>query len=128
MSKPDSEGCRLECDFICSNIIIYRRLVQNLFFRNSPGCDFARKDLTLDQIDRYLKDGAWEGPQIDLEMEDKGLPRPIRGLCKICYNHESNVVFLPCKHFGVCFVCSRIIENCIVCHTVIREKMVVFCL
>ena len=111
-----------------SNIIIYRRLIQNLFFRNSPGFDFARKDLTLDQIDRYLQDGAWERPQIDLEVEDEGLPRPIRDLCRICYNNGSNVVFLPCKHLGVCFISSRRIENRIFCRAVIREKMMVFCM
>ncbi|XP_014600570.1 PREDICTED: death-associated inhibitor of apoptosis 2-like isoform X1 [Polistes canadensis] len=36
-------------------------------------------------------------------------------LCKICYNAELQVVFLPCKHMCACVNCATLITKCAVC-------------
>lgn len=43
--------------------------------------------------------------------EDKGDGR----LCKICYNAEMSIVFLPCKHMVSCGNCASVLDTCPIC-------------
>lgn len=40
-------------------------------------------------------------------------------MCKICYNEELGVVFLPCRHMVACVKCAPGMTSCAVC----REKV-----
>ena len=41
-------------------------------------------------------------------------------LCKICLEHETNVVFIPCKHICVCSQCLNRLDICPVCRQYIQ--------
>ncbi|XP_043669528.1 E3 ubiquitin-protein ligase XIAP-like isoform X1 [Vespula pensylvanica] len=36
-------------------------------------------------------------------------------LCKICYNAEMSIVFLPCKHMISCGNCASVLDKCPIC-------------
>ncbi|KAL2712588.1 putative inhibitor of apoptosis isoform X2 [Vespula squamosa] len=36
-------------------------------------------------------------------------------LCKICYNEEMSIVFIPCKHIVSCLHCASAISECPIC-------------
>lgn len=40
-------------------------------------------------------------------------------LCKICYNVEMGIVFLPCKHMVACVNCASLLTSCPIC----RQKI-----
>ena len=49
-------------------------------------------------------------------------------LCKICFAHEANVVFVPCGHVASCGVCSPnfLASDCPICRRKIDEIVRVF--
>ncbi|XP_015178414.1 PREDICTED: death-associated inhibitor of apoptosis 2-like isoform X2 [Polistes dominula] len=51
------------------------------------------------------------------DLVSKQLSKPIDDgrLCKICFNAEMGVVFLPCQHMVACGNCASVITNCAVC-------------
>lgn len=51
----------------------------------------------------------------DLSPKELNKPTDDATLCKICYNAELGVVFLPCKHMCACVNCASLITTCAVC-------------
>ncbi|XP_064643432.1 baculoviral IAP repeat-containing protein 3-like [Lineus longissimus] len=49
----------------------------------------------------------------NLKTENRELKE--RMMCKICFDMEANVVFLPCGHLVVCEQCSRRVRECPLC-------------
>lgn len=47
-------------------------------------------------------------------------------ICSICLERKRNVLFRPCSHFCSCSRCSMRLENCPICRTRIRRKIMVF--
>nr|ANS70965.1 inhibitor of apoptosis 2 [Lymantria dispar multiple nucleopolyhedrovirus] len=46
--------------------------------------------------------------------------------CKICFDRNRNVCFLPCRHLCVCSVCARKCSVCCICRQAIAHKIEVF--
>lgn len=46
--------------------------------------------------------------------------------CKICYENNANVVFLPCGHIHTCRECAFSLKDCPVCRTTIHSKQRVY--
>ncbi|KAJ5076654.1 hypothetical protein M0811_06234 [Anaeramoeba ignava] len=46
--------------------------------------------------------------------------------CKICFTNQKNCVLLPCHHFGICFECAQLIEDCPFCRMKITQKMKIY--
>ncbi|KAI4504034.1 hypothetical protein M0802_000505 [Mischocyttarus mexicanus] len=51
----------------------------------------------------------------DLPLKESNKPMDDGRLCKICYNAELGVVFLPCKHMIACTNCASVLTSCAVC-------------
>ena len=47
-------------------------------------------------------------------------------LCKICWDRETNVVFIPCRHICVCSHCLVHLNMCPVCRQIIQNSSLVF--
>lgn len=47
-------------------------------------------------------------------------------ICKICYNEELEVVFLPCGHVIACVKCACDMKSCAVCRKLITKTVRVF--
>ena len=47
-------------------------------------------------------------------------------LCKICYDAEYNIVFLPCGHVVTCKKCSIAIFKCPICREFILEAKQIY--
>ena len=63
------------------------------------------------------------------EKEDKmvSLSHEERYRCKICLTNESNVLFLPCRHFSTCTACNKKLKNeCHICRQRIDKKINIF--
>lgn len=43
--------------------------------------------------------------------------------CKICFEEEKSVCFLPCRHLAACVKCSRRCKKCCVCNSVIKRRI-----
>ncbi|USC25919.1 iap-2 [Palpita vitrealis nucleopolyhedrovirus] len=41
--------------------------------------------------------------------------------CKICFENEKSVCFLPCRHLAVCVQCARRCKKCCVCNAPIKQ-------
>jgi hypothetical protein len=46
--------------------------------------------------------------------------------CRVCYNEESNILFLPCRHLVTCPTCAASVANCPVCRSPIETTLQVF--
>ncbi|AUR45139.1 inhibitor of apoptosis protein 3 [Spilosoma obliqua nucleopolyhedrosis virus] len=44
-------------------------------------------------------------------------------ICKICYNAEKNVCFVPCGHVMACGKCASAVTNCPTCRTTIKTAV-----
>lgn len=40
---------------------------------------------------------------------------PVTAQCKICFEEQIQIVFLPCAHAAVCIACSKSITKCVIC-------------
>ena len=49
-----------------------------------------------------------------------------RGICKICYTEEVNIVALPCAHMFACVQCMPCMETCALCRNKVEFTMRVF--
>ena len=46
--------------------------------------------------------------------------------CRVCFNYESNVLFLPCRHLVTCPNCAVSLDKCPVCRSPIECTVKVF--
>jgi hypothetical protein len=92
----------------------------------------AGKDRTNDRINNENEDSD---KIIDLNHESlEAIPISIsssnsygnRLLCKICLDHEIEVVFLTCGHQLTCTQCALALNNCPICRQVIRGTVRTF--
>jgi hypothetical protein len=44
--------------------------------------------------------------------------------CKICFDREKTVCFIPCRHLAVCDVCARKCKKCCICNANIEQKII----
>ena len=47
-------------------------------------------------------------------------------LCRICYDREANIVFLPCGHLATCGNCASAFRDCPVCRAPIQHAVKTF--
>lgn len=43
--------------------------------------------------------------------------------CKICYDNEADIVFLPCGHLTTCATCATRVRSCPICRSHIHNKI-----
>lgn len=46
--------------------------------------------------------------------------------CKICFDEQRQVVFLPCGHLVCCKICSNLVKKCPICRNEIAEVQEIF--
>ncbi|AGR56853.1 iap3 [Hemileuca sp. nucleopolyhedrovirus] len=46
--------------------------------------------------------------------------------CVICLDNERQIMFQPCHHVVCCRTCSDLITDCVICRSVIIERVIVF--
>jgi len=47
-------------------------------------------------------------------------------LCRICYDREANIVFVPCGHLATCGNCASAFKDCPVCRAPIQQAVKTF--
>ena len=60
----------------------------------------------------------------DLQQENEKLKD--EKSCRVCFLHESNIVFLPCKHLATCPQCAASLKDCPVCRTPITATIKIY--
>jgi len=66
------------------------------------------------------KDTSSHNPSIeDLLAENKRLKE--EKLCKVCWEKDKEIVFIPCGHFSTCSECGLRFEKCPVCRAKIKS-------
>ncbi|XP_071115058.1 putative inhibitor of apoptosis [Haliotis cracherodii] len=63
-------------------------------------------------------------PQRQLVEENRALRD--EGLCKVCLDKTSCVLFLPCAHLVTCMDCAPALRKCHVCRALIRGTVRVY--
>ena len=46
--------------------------------------------------------------------------------CKVCFNADVGVVFLPCGHLVVCTNCAPSLQSCVICRKKITETIKIY--
>ena len=46
--------------------------------------------------------------------------------CKVCMENEMKVLFLPCRHLSTCISCSKKVDDCTICRTIIQQRITCF--
>lgn len=54
-------------------------------------------------------------------QQQRSSERRDEDLCKICYDHDIDVVLYPCGHFVLCRMCAQKVSDCPVCRFVITD-------
>lgn len=73
-----------------------------------PKCDFLLNTFQHLRIEREKEPTLPLGPDDDRRLR-----------CKVCFEKELGVVFLPCGHVAVCLDCSFQINKCPICRKVL---------
>ena len=68
---------------------------------------------------------ARSGPSTKELLEENERLKDERS-CRVCYIHESNILFLPCRHLVTCPDCAVSVEKCPVCRSEIECTVKVF--
>lgn len=75
--------------------------------------------ISLSRISDYLANEATSQPQI---LSQPQQPQPPLSdnennskLCKICYQNECNIAYIPCGHIVTCEICFNKVDKCPVC-------------
>nr|UIX56245.1 IAP3 [Hyphantria cunea nucleopolyhedrovirus]UIX56391.1 IAP3 [Hyphantria cunea nucleopolyhedrovirus] len=58
-----------------------------------------------------------------LAQPDELQSEPENNICKICYNAEKNVCFVPCGHVMACGKCASAVTNCPTCRASIKTAV-----
>ena len=85
--------------------------------------------LNIAEIMEYIDKRYLNMPDADEKTEDTRLDTDNieKFRCKICLTNESNVLFLPCRHFAACTTCNKRIPNeCHICRQVIDKKINIY--
>ena len=101
-------------------------LVRLLEFRASANQASAQNDPILNVIkqsipkERSFAEAAFLAEELDrVTMQDEKL-------CKVCFERERVIIFLPCGHFICCGECSEQLELCPACRKSIYDRKHVF--
>ena len=43
--------------------------------------------------------------------------------CSICMEFDKEIIFYPCKHYYCCKYCSKLLESCPICRSIIIFKI-----
>ena len=86
--------------------------------KSNPGSSSQNSDIwgivsNTEPIKRSLESKSAENPS-DIKMQNTK-PTDDARMCKICYNGELGVVFLPCGHIVACVKCAPGMMICAVC-------------
>jgi hypothetical protein len=77
------------------------------------------------QLDRQERleeaNSCWTKLKKLREEQDEQLSS--KSKCKICYEHEMNILFEPCKHIASCSNCSEKLKDCPICRIRICKKV-----
>ena len=46
--------------------------------------------------------------------------------CKVCYEKEAKMLFLPCRHNIACEECSKVLKICPVCNAKIEQAILIY--
>lgn len=77
--------------------------------------------ITLSQISECLEPNM---SKISEYLESK--QHNLCGICIICYDNKTNIMFEPCNHHVVCSDCSKNVNKCPICRKDILKKTVTF--
>ncbi|AKN80645.1 Inhibitor of apoptosis 2 [Perigonia lusca single nucleopolyhedrovirus] len=47
-------------------------------------------------------------------------------MCKICFENERNICFLPCRHVAVCKICAERCQACCMCRQLVKHKIEIY--
>ncbi|XP_055686741.1 baculoviral IAP repeat-containing protein 3-like [Lutzomyia longipalpis] len=76
----------------------------------------------IEELSKKLQQNPIEAA--DVQQPDANLDAPV-GVCKVCSQDKSNVMFIPCGHLVTCTNCASAIKKCFYCsHRVDRYQKV----
>ncbi len=78
-----------------------------------------------------LPDSGYSSLELEYDDSKKSLIEENERLkdeqsCRVCYNEESNILFLPCRHLVTCPTCAAAVASCPVCRSPIDATVQVF--
>lgn len=91
--------------------------------------DGYHEKMELKEIKEHIDNRYLNMPDACDEKEDRKISvfQEERYRCKICLTNESNVLFLPCRHFSSCTSCNKKMKNeCHICRQKIDKKINIY--
>lgn len=93
--------------------------------------DVEAGDLDEEKETEVKQDQVAAGAIDDQDPEARSLIEENRQLkeaktCKVCFDEEVNIVFLPCGHLACCNNCAPALRNCPICRAFIRGTVRIF--
>jgi len=104
--------------------------IQPEYLLKASGSYFKLPDKKqIKSLQRDLKKSSAKTPEIALEKQDQPEVVDIEafehGKCVICFDSDSDAVYLPCGHGGICYVCAqellKVKKECHFCRSEIRR-------
>ncbi|XP_045185990.2 baculoviral IAP repeat-containing protein 2-like [Mercenaria mercenaria] len=76
-------------------------------------------------IDEGATAGDTQGDDI-ISKQDENRQLKENMTCKICFDSEADIVFLPCGHLTSCAMCSPALRKCPMCRVLVKGRIKVF--
>ncbi|CAB3387220.1 Hypothetical predicted protein [Cloeon dipterum] len=94
--------------------------INTLFFTNFEGYKAAVNSMAT-KLSSSAKYGLDALQELNLNSEPKEIP--MEYVCKVCYNKEIEIAFLPCSHAVVCTQCAFQLQSCAVCKAKVQSVL-----
>jgi len=108
-----------ECAFVKMKAEPEKIVEQQLEKNSNENTNSYTKDSIIKE--QHLEEPASASTSSKVESWQKEIERLKEARnCKICWEHEASIVFLPCGHLCSCTSCAPALKNCAVCRAPIN--------
>lgn len=91
-----------------------------LFLQLHKGLEFARSFKPEDEKPASVEESTEEPQLVEQKVRNEDATTDNKATCKVCYDKEVGVVFVPCGH-AACLDCAPALTKCHICRTAIER-------
>jgi hypothetical protein len=94
--------------------------------KQSPNCYFLRLNYCQDEKQKHGSQDTLSGIGKQLSTIAEMAHKIQEARCKVCLNHEIEMLFLPCRHANSCGSCASALTKCPTCRTTIDSSIRIY--
>lgn len=120
--------------YILNNILIFKYFQENILKpatnnievkEQQSECAVGSSRNSTEEVNKDSAGSSSEKPSTIKPNCDKPVDKDAR-MCKICYNSELRMVFMPCGHLIACAECAKAMKICAVCRQPVKASVQAF--